>query len=42
MLMITNHDGNVSDEQCILETLEAASDYERGVEELNEVDKGVF
>ena len=36
-----DNDGNVVNEQCVLETLEAASDYERGFEKLDEADKGV-
>ena len=36
-----DNDGNVIDEQRVLETLEAASDYERGFEGLDKADKGV-
>ena len=36
-----DNDGNVIDEQHILETLETASNYERGVERLNNMGKGI-
>ena len=36
-----DHEGNTVDEQCVLETLEADSDYEHGVEQLDEAEKTV-
>ena len=45
---ISSHDekwldgeANLTDEQQVLDTLEEASDYERGFDQLNEVQKGV-
>ncbi|TFK38962.1 hypothetical protein BDQ12DRAFT_722817 [Crucibulum laeve] len=36
-----DHEGNTIDEQCILDALESASDYERGWERLDEAGKGI-
>jgi hypothetical protein len=36
-----DNEGNTVDEQRVVETLEMASDYERGVERLEEKDKGI-
>jgi hypothetical protein len=36
-----DHEGNTVDEQCVIDTLEAASDYERGVERLDEPGKAI-
>ena len=36
-----DNEGNVVDEQRVLDALEAASDYERGLGRLSEVDKGI-
>lgn len=36
-----DHDANVIDEERVLETLEAASDYERGLERLDEKGKEI-
>ena len=36
-----DHEGNTVDEQQIIETLDAASDYERGVEALDEAGRAI-
>ena len=36
-----DRDGNLVDEQRVLDTLEAASDYDRALDELNSGDKGL-
>ena len=35
-----DNEGNIIDEQCVLDDLEAASDYERGVAQLDKKKKG--
>ena len=36
-----NHEANMVDEQRVIEALETASDYERGFQRLNDVQKGL-
>ena len=36
-----DNEGNTVDEQCVLDTLESASDYERGIERLDENGKTI-
>jgi len=36
-----DHEGNTVDEQCVIDNLEAASDYERGVERLDRSGKAI-
>ena len=36
-----DNEGNIVDEQCVLKTLEAASDYRGGIERLNDTNKGI-
>jgi len=36
-----DHEANIVDEQCVIDNLEAASDYERGFSRLDEAGKGV-
>jgi hypothetical protein len=36
-----NHEANLVDEHWIIDALECTSDYEKGLERLNKMDKGV-
>jgi hypothetical protein len=36
-----DHEANTIDEQCIIETLESASDYDQGLDQLDEKEKAI-